>query len=62
MMIDRHMEISRNIIKFYDTNVQTNDLFTKKMQLRQAIYSIIKGEEIVDATVKSRVSRKLSIL
>lgn len=42
MMIDRHMEISRNIIKFYDTNVQTNDLFTKKMQLRQAIYSIIK--------------------
>jgi len=42
MMIDRHMEISRNIITFYDSNVQTNDLFTKKMQLRQAIYSIIK--------------------
>jgi len=42
MMIDRHNEISRNIIKFYDINVQTNDLFTKKMQLRQAIYGIIK--------------------
>lgn len=42
MMIDRHNEISRSIIKFYDTNVQTNELFTKKMQLRQAIYSIIK--------------------
>jgi len=42
MMIDRHMEISRNIIKFYDMNVQTNKHFTKKMQLRQSIYSIIK--------------------
>jgi len=42
MMIDRYPEISRNMVKFYDCNVQTNDLFTKKMQLRQAIYTIIK--------------------
>ena len=48
MMIDRYPEISRNMVKFYDCNVQTNDLFTKKMQLRQAIYTIIKGELIGD--------------
>ena len=43
MLIDPFSEITNKMVKFYDSNVQTNDLFTKKMQLRQAIYQIIKG-------------------
>jgi len=42
MLIDPYPEITNKMVKFYDSNVQTNDLFTKKMQLRQAIYQIIK--------------------
>jgi len=42
MLIDPFSEITNKMVKFYDSNVQTNDLFTKKMQLRQAIYQIIK--------------------
>jgi len=42
MLIDPYPEITSKMVKFYDCNVQTNDLFTKKMQLRQAIYQIIK--------------------
>ena len=46
MLIDPYPEITNKMVKFYDSNVQTNDLFTKKMQLRQAIYQIIKGTKV----------------